>query len=134
MQQNDRENRLPREVLDGLYDEILDLQDGKRGQERVDIGNGNLSFLDWAVYYEYEEDKCVDEAFRPYEHYRIYFSPVLDTRQSLTTAIEELFGLRLNFGLEPQQEVLSRAPRVPECGDDAKYVDYYSEYVVQRNA
>ena len=60
MKKNDKEGRLPTQVLGDLYDNILDLQTGEKGQERLDIGKGNEAFLHWAIYFNYE-GKCVVE-------------------------------------------------------------------------
>ena len=87
MQKDDEQGRLPTQVLSDLYDDILDLQTGEKGQERLDIGDGNEAFLDWAMYYNYE-GTCVTEDDRsPTEQLDVAFARVLDERRELEKAI-----------------------------------------------
>ena len=78
--------------MSDLYDDILDLQTGEKGQERLDIGDGNEAFLEWAIYYNHQ-DTCVTEDDRSaYPLVDAAFSRVLDNRSDLEKAIDNLFA------------------------------------------
>ena len=124
MKKNDEEGRLPTQVLSDLYDNILDLQTGEKGQERLDIGH-NEAFLDWAIYYNYEGTCVVEDDRQTSKQLENAFARILDERKELEKAIDYLFDYRVYLGLDHQYKMNTDIPPNPECTEDEYYMSIH---------
>ena len=120
--------------MSDLYDDILDLQTGEKGQERLDIGDGNEAFLDWAIYYNYEGTCVTEDGRSPTEQLDAAFARVLDERRELEKAIDYLFVYRVDLGLDKQHKMMTESQPNPECLDDDYYMSVHEKSSAERAA
>ena len=91
----DEENKLPKQRLNELYNDILQLQTGEQDEERIDIGKSNNDFLSWAIYFDHD-GHCIIEDERTVGSLEKPFAKELNNRKRLRKALDRLFSYRVD--------------------------------------
>ena len=119
--------------LNQLYDTILDLQNGFGDQARIDIGNGNGDFLTWGIYYQYD-GQCAIEDGRFFDAPMESFADILDTREKLIEAIDELYLYRVEQGLDDAPIPFKKLSPIEMCTWHHDYLKALDRFNLQRTS